>query len=89
MPVILDECFYGITVIDLYYLESQWNKYNPEGDNQHPMNRQYITKLIKNMQLNLIKTDAAHRICIIMLVAEIKDVMIYTAENEILKEASN
>ena len=41
------------------------------------------------MQLNLIKADAAHRICITMSVAEIKDVMTYTAENEILKEAPN
>ena len=35
------------------------------------------------------KADMAHRICIIMLVAEIKDVMAYTAKNEILKEALN
>ena len=41
------------------------------------------------MQLNLIKTDVTHRICIIMLMTEIKDVMAYTAENKILKEASN
>ena len=41
------------------------------------------------MQSNLIKADAAHRICIIMLITEIEDVMTYTAENEILKEVLN
>ena len=41
------------------------------------------------MQLNLMKADAVHRICIIMLMTEIKDVMTYTVKNKILKEASN
>ena len=89
MSVILDECFYSMTVIDLYCLESQWNKYDPEDNDQHSVNRQYIAKLVKNMQLNLMKADAVHRICIIILMTEIKDVMAYTAENEILKEAPN
>ena len=89
MSAILDKCFYSMAVIDLYCLKPQWNKYDPEGSNQYSVNRQCVIKLIKNMQLNLIKADAVYRICIIMLVAEIKDVMIYTAENEILKEALN
>ena len=89
MPTILNECFYSIAVIDLYCLKPQWNKYNPEGSDQHSVNRQYIAKQIKNIQLNLMKADAAHRICIIMSVTEIKDIMTYTAENEILKEAPN
>ena len=89
MSAILNECFYSIAVIDLYCIEPQWNKYNSEGSDQHSVNRQYVAKLIKNMQSNLIKIDTAHRIYIIMSVTEIKDVMTYTAENEILKEALN
>ena len=89
MSAIFNEFFYSITVIDLYCLKSQWNKYDSEGSNQYSVNRQYVIKLIKNMQLNLIKTDMTHRICIIMLMTKIKDVMTYTAENEILKETLN
>ena len=89
MSVILNECFYSMTVVDLYCFKPQWNKYNPKGSDQYPVNRQYIAKLIKNMQLNLMKADAVHRIYIIMSVTEIKDIMTYTAENEILKEAPN
>ena len=89
MPAILNECFYSIAVIDLYCLKPQWNKYDSEGSNQYSVNRQYVIKLIKNIQLNFMKTDTAHRIYIIMSVAEIKDVMTYTTENKILEEMSN